>query len=66
MRALLIAVAVLVLLFVAGWLTFSGGDEDASLNVETERIREDTAEMVEGGRQALEDLDEKVDIEIQN
>lgn len=64
MKALLIAVVVLVLLFVAGWWSFSMFDGRASINVETDDIRQDTSEMIEGGRQAVERIDEKVDVEV--
>lgn len=64
MRILLIAAAVIVLLFVAGWLTFTRDDNGASINIETETIQEDTAEVVEGGRRAIEGIDDKVDVEI--
>ena len=64
MKALLIAVAILVLLFVAGWWSFNLYDGGASINVETEEIREDTSEMVDGGRRAVEEIDERVDVEV--
>lgn len=64
MKALLIVAIVLVLLFVAGWLTFSNRDGAASINVETDRIKEDTSEMVEGGKRVFEKADEKVDVKV--
>lgn len=64
MKALLVGVVILVLLFVAGWLTFTNRDGAASINVETDRIRQDTSEMVEGGKRAVERVDEKVDVNI--
>lgn len=66
MKALLIAVALLVLLFVAGWWSFSLFDGRASVNLETDEIRQDTSEMVEGGRQAVEQIDEKVDVKVRD
>lgn len=64
MKVLLIGLVIVVLLFVAGWLTFSKRDGAASINVETERIEQDTAEIVEGGRRAIQRADEKVDVKI--
>ncbi|WP_164100524.1 hypothetical protein [Candidatus Laterigemmans baculatus] len=65
MRALLVGLALIVLLFVAGWLTFSSGDGDASLNVETETIRQDTTELTEGAEQLVDGVRDKVDVDIE-
>lgn len=66
MRVLLIVAAAVALLFVAGWLTFNTGDGDASLNVETDRIRQDTQELIEGGQRTMQDVDDKVDIQVRD
>ena len=54
MRALLGLAAVVLLLTVCGWITFSWNGDRASVNVETDRIESDTEGIVEEGRELLE------------
>jgi hypothetical protein len=54
MRALLIAIVIIVLMVFFGWLTFSsmGGKPTVSLN--TEQVREDTAEAADATKRTAD------------
>jgi hypothetical protein len=54
MRALILLAAVLLILALVGWLTFSRDDGRTSINLETQEIRQDTKELLESGSQALQ------------
>lgn len=54
MRALLGLVAVVLLLAICGWITFSWNGNRASVNVETERIESDTKRIVDEGQDLVE------------
>ena len=60
MRLLLILAAVVLLLAVAGWITFSSDSGRSSINLETDEIREDTGEMMRGGSELLRDAEEEI------
>jgi hypothetical protein len=60
MRVLIIVVAVLVLFALVGWITFGNDPGRSSINLETEEIREDTAEMMNQGSQLLNDAEAEV------
>jgi hypothetical protein len=54
MRVLIGLVAVVLLLAVCGWITFSWNGNRASVNVETEKIEEDSQHIVDEGRDLIE------------
>jgi len=54
MRALILLAAIVLILALVGWLTFNRDDGRASINLETQEIRQDTKELLESGSQALE------------
>ena len=54
MKTLIGLAAVVLLLTVCGWITFSWNGDRASVNVETDRIESDTEGIVEEGRELLE------------
>jgi hypothetical protein len=60
MRALLILAAVVLLLAVAGWITFSSDAGRSSINLETEEIREDTGEVMRSGSELLQKAEEEI------
>ena len=60
MRLLLILAAVVLLLAVAGWITFSSDSGRSSINLETDEIRDDTGEMMRGGSELLRDAEEEI------
>jgi hypothetical protein len=60
MRALLGLAAVVLLLAVCGWITFSWNGNRASVNVETEKIESDTERIVDEGQELLEEAGDEV------
>ena len=61
MRVFILLAAVVLLLAVIGWISFSGGPGRASINLETEKVRQDTQEVLESGSEVLQDAGEAVD-----
>jgi hypothetical protein len=54
MRVLIFLAIVAALLAFAGWITFNSGPDRASVNLETNEIRQDTQEIVRSGAKMLE------------
>jgi len=61
MRVLLIIIAVVLVLSVAGWISFHHEPGRASVTIETSKIQSDTAEAVHTGANALRKAGDKVD-----
>lgn len=59
MRVLLGLIAVVLLLAVCGWITFGWNGDRASVNVETEKIEEDTRHIVKEGRDLVEGVSQQ-------
>ena len=60
MRALILLVAIVFILALIGWVTFGTGPGRSSVNLETDKIRQDTQQALESGAEALEDAKEAV------
>jgi hypothetical protein len=60
MRTIIALAIVLLVLALVGWITFSQGDGRSSINVETERIREDTQDALESGSNLLQDAERQL------
>jgi hypothetical protein len=60
MRGLLILIVVIFVLVLVGWITFSRDSGRASINVETNEIREDTGELMQKGSEALQEAEEEI------
>jgi hypothetical protein len=61
MRAVLILIAIVLVLALVGWISFSKGPERSSINVEMERIRTDTNEAVRSGGELLHKAGDKLE-----
>jgi hypothetical protein len=61
MRVLIILVAVVALLALLGWITFSNDPGRSSINLETQEIREDTGEALHKGSELLKEAEGEVD-----
>jgi hypothetical protein len=61
MRVLILIVAVVLLLALLGWVTFTRGPGQSSINVETQQIRQDTKELLESGSEALRTIQHEDD-----
>lgn len=60
MRVLLIVAAIVLLLALAGWVSFSSGPGRSSINLETDEIRHDTGDVMESGSELLRDAEDAV------
>lgn len=60
MRGLVVLIAVVVGMLVAGWLTFHRGNGTATVTVETGKIKADTSRLVNEGRQVLDDATDRL------
>ena len=63
MRALLILIGIVLILVLAGWITFSSGPDRASVNIEGQKIRQDTKQVMESGAKMLHRAGDKVESE---
>jgi hypothetical protein len=63
MRAILLLVAIVVVLALVGWISFSKGPDRTSINIESGRIREDTKQVMESGAEVLHKAGDKVEAE---
>lgn len=63
MRALLLVLAVVLILALIGWISFSKGPERTSINLEKNKIREDTKQMMQSGAELLHKAGDKVESE---
>lgn len=54
MRRLLIAVLLITLLVVVGWLSFQYDGRKASVNFDTQEMKRDTSELISKGEQAVD------------
>jgi hypothetical protein len=61
MRALLFFALVVLLLALAGWITFSRDPGRSSINFETGEIEADTRGAIESGKDLLDDAEQSLD-----
>jgi hypothetical protein len=61
MRGILILILVVVVLAVVGWISFNRDGDRASINLETQEIREDTQKAIDSGAELLKRAGEKID-----
>jgi hypothetical protein len=59
-RGLILIAAVILLLAIVGWVSFSSGPGRSSINLETDEIRQDTQEVLQSGSEALRDAEQAV------
>lgn len=64
MRGLLVVLVVLLVLVIAGWVSFQVSGNRASMNLETQKIEQDTEKAVEGTKDLLRKADDKIDEEV--
>lgn len=60
MRALIILAAVVLLMALIGWVTFSRGPGESSINLETDQIKSDTQEAMESGAKMLDEAEDAI------
>jgi hypothetical protein len=57
MRVILILVVIVLLMVMAGWLTFGRNGGRTSINIETQKIERDTERAVDRGKEVLHSVD---------
>ena len=63
MRALILIAAIVLILALVGWISFSKGPDKTSINIESDKIRQDTKQVMESGAQILHRAGDKVEAE---
>jgi hypothetical protein len=63
MRALILLAAIVLILALVGWISFSKGPDRSSINIESDRIRQDTKQVMESGAEILHKAGDKVESE---
>lgn len=61
MRRLLVFVVIVLVLVAVGWVTFTLTADRASVNVETDKIESDTRQLIQEGKQVIEDVGDSID-----
>ncbi|WP_182868177.1 hypothetical protein [Stieleria mannarensis] len=61
MRAVIGIVVLLLVLAWVGWVQFSSPDGDPTLRVDSDKVRQDTAEIVEKSKHVVERAAEEID-----
>ena len=61
MRVLILLAAIVLVLALIGWISFSNGPDHASITIESDKIRQDTKEVMESGAQVLHKAGDRVD-----
>jgi hypothetical protein len=61
MRGVLFLVAIVIVLALIGWISFGRDDNRASINLETQEIREDTQKALDSGAALIERAGDKID-----
>lgn len=60
MKALLITLAIVGVLFFLGWLSFTSSDGSASVTLDSGKVKADTSTAVEKGKELVEEGIEKL------
>ena len=63
MRALILLAAIVLVLALVGWISFSKGPDRASINIESDKIRADTKQVMESSAKMLHQAGDKVEAE---
>ncbi|OYP36392.1 hypothetical protein [Rhodopirellula sp. MGV] len=64
MRGLLIAAVVVAALFLVGWLKYDNTGGDPTVRMDSQSVQEDTSEMVRATRDAADEIDRRIDVDI--
>ena len=63
MRALIFLPLIVLVLALVGWISFSKGPDRTSINIESDKIRQDTKQLMGSGAQMLHKAGDKVEAE---
>ena len=61
MRAVIVIVVLAVVLVLVGWVSFSSPEGNPTIRVNSEKVKNDTAVIVDKTKQAVENVADKVD-----
>jgi len=61
MRVLLILAVVILLLALIGWIAFDRGDDSAGIELKTDKIQQDTSEVIRNAREWIGETGEDVE-----
>jgi len=61
MRAVVVILVILLILGLVGWIQFGSPEGDPGIRIDTEKVEQDTSEMVEGSKRAIGNAAEKID-----
>ncbi|MFG0263184.1 MAG: hypothetical protein ACF788_12400 [Novipirellula sp. JB048] len=64
MRAVIIIVVLVLVFVLIGWIRFGSLDGDPAVRVDTEKVKQDTSEMVETSKRAVDGAARKIDASI--
>ncbi len=64
MRALILLAAVVLVFALLGWISFNNSPGRASVNIESDRIRQDANKAMQTGGEILQKAGEKVSSEV--
>ncbi len=60
MRVVIVVLVLVLILGLVGWLRFSSPNGDPTIRVDTEKVKQDTSEMVEKSKQAFDGAAENI------
>jgi len=66
MRMLFVIVAVIVLLTLVGWLRFSSPGGNPTIQVDVEKVEQDTTKIIEKSKAAVNKAAEEIDASIES
>ena len=61
MRVILILIIIVVLMAIGGWLVFNFGNNSASVNVNSDKIKQDASQAVEATKALLNRAEENIE-----
>lgn len=61
MRAVLYLVLIVLVLALIGWVTFNKDRDRPGINLETQKMKEDTKKVMEAGSELLKDAERSID-----
>lgn len=64
MRALIAIVVIVLVLLLIGWLRFSTPDGDPTIQMDTDKMKQDTSAIVDETKDAAEEISESVDEDV--
>ncbi len=64
MRTVLVIGVIVVVLLLVGWLRFGTSDGNPTIQVDTDKVKQDTSAVVESAKDAIEEVDRRVDVDV--